>query len=164
MQFANQPDWVTMRKMGMKPDQILRDLGMLQPPIDIRAAAQRLGISVREVPSPGWTGAVNSDPSGIATIWVPLDDIEVRKRFTIAHEIAHLMLHPVGTQFRDTNFQGSPTERAANRFAADMLMPVWLIHPAALSLGSDVRRLAELFNVSNQAMGYRLDSLGLIHG
>jgi hypothetical protein len=151
--------WAQLRAVRATPNQILRAVGVLTPPVDVRDIASRLGIAMHEVPSPGWSGAVQSGSAG-AHIWVPGEDAEVRKRFTIAHEIGHLMLHPDVTQFRDTNFRGDPQEASANRFAAALLMPAWMLEHHARALGFDLDELARRFFVSRDAMKYRLLNLG----
>ena len=51
-------------------------------------------------------------------------------------------------------------ERAANEFAAALLMPPTLVHDT-FAATSSVRELADLFEVSELAMGFRLNTLGL---
>lgn len=53
-------------------------------------------------------------------------------------------------------------EIEANAFAAELLMPAPLVEQAAERYGKDVAALAELFNVSRQAMQLRLEKLLLI--
>lgn len=50
-------------------------------------------------------------------------------------------------------------EIEANRFAAELLMPASLIETAISAYGADVPSLADLFNVSRQAMQIRLETL-----
>lgn len=103
----------------------------------------------------------------------------VRQRFTIAHELGHLRLHPgkelfldhVRVNLRDvaSSLGTDRQEREANAFAAALLMP-------QAEVRSEVRRvldrggladsrliadLALLFDVSEQAMDFRLVNLGL---
>ena len=52
-------------------------------------------------------------------------------------------------------------EREANRFAAELLMPEDLVRAKAARLGPDRGVMAELFQVSAPAMGWRLFNLGL---
>ena len=51
-------------------------------------------------------------------------------------------------------------ERATNQFAAELLMPTALVVQAAREI-SAVQELASLFEVSREAMGFRLINLGL---
>ena len=51
-------------------------------------------------------------------------------------------------------------ERQANRFAAELLMPPDLVEREVARHGPDPIALAELFGVSDVAMGFRLVNLG----
>jgi Zn-dependent peptidase ImmA (M78 family) len=102
-----------------------------------------------------------------------------RQRFTIAHELGHMLLHQDdalmvdnAVQFRDerSSLAIDPEEIEANTFAAALLMPAEqvLAHvKAALAAGISSRekligRLAQTFDVSAEAMGYRLVNLGIL--
>lgn len=78
-----------------------------------------------------------------------------RMRFTLAHEIGHLVMH---------RFPNPEMEKQANEFASALLMPAADVK-TALSGRLDLRRLAALkpeWRVSMQALLYRAQSLGLI--
>jgi Zn-dependent peptidase ImmA (M78 family) len=108
---------------------------------------------------------------------------EERERFTIAHELGHLCRHiapNVKDKFVDTeetmkrNNYWSMEEYEANNFAAQLLMPDDLIveegKKIALQLKENgqvdinefIFKMAQKFNVSKQAMRYRLKNLGII--
>jgi len=94
------------------------------------------------------------------------EEISYRTRFTIAHELAHVMLGHVRegrAPKRDTAFNNyqDPDEVAANAFAANLLMPEDLVRDLYRSARS-VQDLAEAFGVSSAAMTYRLKNLGII--
>lgn len=92
------------------------------------------------------------------------DEISYRNRFTIAHELGHVLLGHVNEgkkQLRDTTFGNSdPIERAANTFAAELIMPEQKVREL-FNGASSVQQLSEAFGVSNAAMSYRLQNLGL---
>ena len=86
-----------------------------------------------------------------------------RQRFTIAHELGHYVLHGVtALLIEDTNnyYSTSTTrnqERDANRFAADVLMPMDSIDTVIRQNPSfNLEKLAEMFEVSKVAMSIRL--------
>ena len=83
----------------------------------------------------------------------------LRRRFSAAHEIAHLILH------RDRPVPGSAgNEREADRFAAEFLMPAADIVPM-LPRRPDLAQLVELqqqWGVSVQALLRRCNDLGTI--
>jgi len=109
-----------------------------------------------------------------------------RQRFTIAHELGHFVLGHDGEVFVDKTLRNQAMvirrddksslgidedEVQANRFAAELLMPKELIaEQVGKTLGkkskltSDglVQVLAQTFQVSPQAMEYRLTNLGYL--
>jgi Zn-dependent peptidase ImmA (M78 family) len=104
-----------------------------------------------------------------------------RQRFTIAHELGHWLLHEgkplivdqsVMINRRDgVSSQATDQEEIeANHFAAALLMPKTFIADAITGhlrtgIGSReelVAALARDFDVSNEAMGYRLINLGVL--
>jgi Zn-dependent peptidase ImmA (M78 family) len=91
----------------------------------------------------------------------------VRQRFTLAHELGHYALGhedaPRDTLEAFSSRAVDPQERAANQFAAELLMPSSAVAKLVQS-GSfkSVDELAKAFNVSNVAMTYRINNLGLL--
>jgi Zn-dependent peptidase ImmA (M78 family) len=93
----------------------------------------------------------------------------VRRRFSAAHEIGHHVLgHADGSVFDyafPTTAEGEPPgynpqhEREANQFAAELLMPEENLVEDAPSLS--LARLARRYEVSTEAMSFRLLNLGL---
>jgi Zn-dependent peptidase ImmA (M78 family) len=93
-----------------------------------------------------------------------------RQRFTIAHELGHLLagddqgLH-LDEDVMDRARERQPTERRANAFAAAFLMPEARLRAAAGSSGLTSKGFAELvcaLRVSPSALAYRLLSFRLI--
>lgn len=137
-------------------------------PVDVLAIARDLGLEVYRVQ--GWpddiSGMIKADPerggkSGYA-IYVNGKHPETRRRFTIAHEIGHFVLHPekIGDGITDDALYrsklSSATEVQANRFAADLLMPEDLLRDAIKQGIETVEELANHFNVSRSSMSIRL--------
>src|SRR5437879_1255101 len=102
-----------------------------------------------------------------------------RQRFTIAHEIGHMILHKgvemhVDRAYRvnlrdDISSQAvDPEEIQANRFAAELLMPEHMLiedlrgQEIDFENEADLRRLSLKYQVSLQALTLRLTNLGLI--
>ena len=155
-------------------------LGRLQikaPPVDPSSVARKLGASV--VPQRDDTG----DRSGLVArrgteviIGVNSAHSDVRQRFTVAHEIGHMLLHADEALIIDgagysligerKEGESSPREIEANAFAAALLMPSQWIAEALrekkidLSDDSALSVLAKRFRVSQQAMMFRLVNLG----
>ena len=97
-------------------------------------------------------------------LWTHAGEPHVRRRFTIAHEIAHWVCHRDGRPPRcDLTAdapQRDPREREANTYAAELLMPAGAVRAARAEL-ADLRALAARFAVSDEAMAWRLFNLAL---
>lgn len=140
-----------------------------EAPVNVTGIAEALGLSVwesdAELPE-GVSGKLFKDPiSGGAegfSIIVRESDPYVRRRFTVAHEIAHFVLHrdQIGDSLADDELYRSGLstrqEAQANRFAADILMPRNLVTRYVNQYGKDPQTLASLFRVSERAMRIRL--------
>lgn len=105
-----------------------------------------------------------------AVIWVNKGQAPTRQRFTLAHELGHYLLRHVDEFHLDLGGDFSPNasgehpdynwraERAANEFAANLLMPASMLRRASAE-SADVSALASQFKVSPAAMGFRLKAL-----
>jgi IrrE N-terminal-like domain len=110
------------------------------------------------------------------TIWVDRREAQrspARKRFTIAHEIGHWILHAQrgeaesyeeGCAPGDIREDGGPSskEREANVFANELIMPEAIISTLAPESGFNLAWLAERFDVSVSALELRLVLLDLL--
>lgn len=135
--------------------------------------AGRLGIKVVEAEFTDDTisGALQihaNDHNEKATIYVKHDDATVRKRFTIAHEIGHFLLHANDqTDFVDNqstffrNGEKNQQELEANDFAANLLMPRDRVLDIWDRTHNDLEFMSKYFGVSKIAMSYRLRNLGV---
>ncbi len=91
---------------------------------------------------------------------------EVKKRFSLAHELGHLFLHTREGQqyieYRNGIYKDPIKEEEANFFAACILMPTHLVEEEYFRMTNPfLSQLATKFNVSLAAMRYRLEYLGL---
>lgn len=103
-----------------------------------------------------------------------------RQRFTIAHEMGHLDLHEGKPLIVDhamridwrnnvSSLGTNEQEIEANAYAAEILMPAQMIQSQVVSYVRDgnitrdrlIAKLARDFDVSAEAMGYRLINLGI---
>jgi len=99
--------------------------------------------------------------SGYA-IFVNSEDHLFRQRFTIAHELAHFLLHTdaIGDGIVEDALYRSglsnKQESEANKLAADILMPWHLIFDQMSKGQKTIKDLADVFQVSESAMAIRL--------
>lgn len=159
-----------------KAERLLVCYNLFKPNFDIKKLAKLLKINLKEE-------YLGDDVSGFfvltdtdSIITSNKNDGKERKRFTIAHEIGHFILHskeqPIfidktpQVMFRNSSSSTGEDfkEREANAFAASLLMPKKLIEHEILNTPNDfdlaIIYLAKKFGVSQQAMTFRLSNLG----
>ncbi len=139
-----------------------------QPPVRVVALANELGLKVHTATQWGdeISGMIRKDrvhggSSGYA-IFVNAHHVETRRRFTVAHEIAHFILHQdligdgiVEDALLRSRSLTNAVERQANAMAADILMP-WHLLENESSKGRSLEMLAAIFEVSKDAMSFRI--------
>ena len=138
-------------------------------PVDVNDIARHLGLSVWEFKNfPNTTSGklFRDDNYGGTSGWsigVNASESYERKRFTVAHEIAHYLLHrdQINNELSDDSFYrskklSSTQEHQANRLAAEILMPFHLLQRAQNEGIRDIDELAKRFGVSAVAMKIRL--------
>jgi Zn-dependent peptidase ImmA (M78 family) len=153
------------------------------PPVPVDKLVRDAGVVVSYQPfdADDISGLLYRAADSAAVIGVNSNNAKVRQRFTIAHELGHLILHErqelildrhVQVNFRDTTSSTATNQEEieANQFAAELLMPQDLLERSLQSLLAGrpltdidlVRRLASRFEVSHQAMEFRLASVGML--
>ena len=167
------------RAIAKQAQSLLKDHEVTAPPVPVERIAKKLGARLRYSP-------LNDELSGMIFVkdGTPIIGVNAlhhpnRRRFTVAHECGHLMLHKaqiskevhVDKDFpmlmRDSVSEAGVNEMEieANIFAAELLMPEALL---AKALGNDpfdiddegvVSSLARSFKVSRAAMRFRLGNL-----
>ncbi|EOC99332.1 ImmA/IrrE family metallo-endopeptidase [Caldisalinibacter kiritimatiensis] len=122
---------------------------------------------------------IKSGEESFEIILDPFITNERRKRFSIAHEIGHLILHmkykvneeqwkqiPLGNKYnRNTNIPYSKLEKEANEFAGAFLMPKDRFLTVAEDTSEDnfycIDKISNRFNVSEEAVKVRGRILGI---
>ena len=97
-------------------------------------------------------------------IFCDTDMPRARQRFTIAHEIGHIMLGHIGegqcTRInREPAATDAPEETQANQFAARILAPAWVLH-SIHALTPD--RIADVCEISMAAATFRAERMELL--
>lgn len=162
-------------------EELLAKFKIEKAPVPVERVAKQLGAELKFEPFDG-----NDDVSAMlyrdderVVIGVNSKHARTRQRFSIAHECGHLKLHK-GKMYVDArvNFRDSVSglaidqeEIEANAFAAELLMPrMFVITEIKKALKAHephevqaiVKELSKVFEVSAQAMEFRLKNLGLI--
>ncbi|EGR0412536.1 MULTISPECIES: ImmA/IrrE family metallo-endopeptidase [Vibrio] len=145
---------------------ILRELWDGSIPVNIENIVRSLSIEIRRTPLRG-SGFADIE-GGQRVIGINSNDCATRQRFTMAHELGHHALMHSLPRDRDeiASYGIDYYEIEANNFAAEMLMPESSLNkdvPRFTYGGSiQIQPLADLYNVSYDAMYFRLKNLG--HG
>ncbi|WP_375725253.1 ImmA/IrrE family metallo-endopeptidase [Arcobacter sp. KX21116] len=160
---------------------ILKNSGYnLKLPIEVDEIIKILGISIEKKPDfrkAKVTGSITMK-EGIPRVWINpmMNQSKERERFTLAHELGHFMLH-IAPSFRDDYISDDNIEwnrdnnwdvkeMEANKFAAELLMPLEQIKEEFNTIDSSdreikIEKLSEIFKVSRQAIQFRLQSIGV---
>jgi Zn-dependent peptidase ImmA (M78 family) len=150
-------------------------------PVDKIARAQKLELRMSQDPDSSISGFLFM---GGQTPIVGVNAMHHtnRQRFTIGHELGHFLLHGLTSPdlYVDHSFQvllrddrssegTDEKEREANLFAAELLMPADFLRKdlqeqGQVDIESDefIRDLARRYQVSQQAMAFRLANLGYL--
>lgn len=186
-----------MKKNEITPNMLLDFLGRkhdlsLEPPIDVYRICEILNIEIEEridFDKLDKIGSISIDKNR-PKIWLNKieNKHETRKRFTLAHEIGHYILH-IDKKGGDktivddrkslsrSDSYWDTIEYEANNYAAQLLMPRKQIKEQAHEIIAHykeaknkntmprslfIKRMARKFKVSEQAMEYRLKNSGFI--
>lgn len=141
--------------------------------VDIYAIAQGLGCKVEEVDFNDATVSAqvlrDKEIDNGYVIQIARNDPPRRKKFSVAHEIAHIVLHddgknkfieqrrPIADYPQDVAYK----EIQASMLAAAILLPDQQVRQA-WQASKSVDEVAEMFNVSYKAAFNRLDNLNLL--
>lgn len=158
---------------------ILAQFKITKPPVPLEKIARGLGAHIRFSPLDDEISGMIYIKSNVPIIGVNSLHRPNRQRFTIAHEIGHLVMHRdlmsrevhVDKQFqilRRDNNSATGSERIeiqANQFAAALTMPEELLrqaigpHPIDIDDTQFLKALAQQFRVSEDAMRIRVINL-----
>jgi Zn-dependent peptidase ImmA (M78 family) len=97
-------------------------------------------------------------------IYLNRTESPVRRRYSMAHEIKHILDHGMSEHLYPTTQWGTSdvrSERVCDYFAASLLMPKRLVKRRFFQGQNDPVELSAEFGVSPMAMRFRLDQLGL---
>lgn len=158
--------------------------GITEGPVPVDTIVKSLGVEVcEEQADDDLSGFLYRDMEArTAVIGVNASHSLKRKRFTVAHELGHFVLHEGVTVHFDgqkpgitLNLRGAEAamgtndnEKEANLFAAELLMPVRFLERDLQNFNSDLMdedalaEFAKKYQVSVQALTFRLANLGYI--
>ena len=143
---------------------ILLQEGVRELPVNIVGLCRQMGIRVRYfTPGAGESDGYTTIFLGMPVIFVSDACSPERQRFTIAHELGHLLLGHVGQAElvnREPDPGDNPIEHEANVFASRLLAP------ACVLWALDAREpdeIAALCRISRQAAEFRAERMTLLY-
>lgn len=167
---------------GKKAHEILEMLKMTEPPFNPYYIAEKLQIVVNEnldFDKLDTEGQIYINDNNEPEIWINPIKSENRRRFTLAHEIGHLVndmpsansiiIDRYETLYRSNKIGGIETR--ANKFAARLLMPAKSINKFLLeyiekhsrpTAKEAISLVATKFEVSKSAVFHRFKNLGIV--
>jgi Zn-dependent peptidase ImmA (M78 family) len=173
----------TRREIEEKVRLLLKKHDISDAPVSVDMIARSEGLPIVESAFAGDVSGALLRKDGVAGIVVNAQQHPNRKRFTIAHELAHFLLDHTDTDHVDWQFTilrrdesssdaSDVREIEANAFAANLLMPKDFLRRdldqyrnfrGELELDDACKQaLAKRYRVSEIALTYRLVNLGFI--
>ncbi|MDP2308593.1 MAG: ImmA/IrrE family metallo-endopeptidase [Pseudomonadota bacterium] len=138
----------------MEAGEFLEAWGVDRPTVDVLSLARRAGIKVYQSPDMEWLSALDilDDEARLFTLsGIPAGE----ERFAAAHAMGHVALHK-GSRFRCDLIARVQQEREANLYAQDLLVPSEMLDSFYEGARGDVRVLAHIFGVPEEAMRVRI--------
>lgn len=148
---------------------VIDTFNIKKPVVDVFTIAKESGYEIKEINMPEKfrevAGFYNSKDK---TIYVNADDHPTKKIFTIAHELGHIflshknygVLYRIPRKSDDVIYQDQ--EKEANSFAANLLMPKFMIREYLEKYNltiNDYMIMANIFGVPMSSMKHFLEHL-----
>jgi Zn-dependent peptidase ImmA (M78 family) len=163
--------------------EIIGEYGITTPPVRIEELAEAHGAQIARHKFEGPESGFALRDGNRWIIGVNIQTSRRRQRFTIAHELGHLLLHKgrpltvdqavlrVDMRNDVSSMATDIQEIQANTFAATLLMPEEVVlefatalvrKDSAITRDDLIAKLARIFDVSTEAMSYRLINLAIL--
>lgn len=154
-----------LKLVRMLSEQYLRRAGIKSPPVPldiISMADSNKPTEVMQVSLKAYHGAIWYLNDGWV-IQTNKNDTPARQRFTIFHEVFHILAHcKASPVFKKVGVdEGSFNERLADRFAGTILVPPRWVEEY-WSYCKDINQLAAIFEAPKSVVWLRLKAMGLI--
>lgn len=141
---------------------LLRLFHVNEPPVPVQGIARTLGVTVLQATNFGSLEGALHFPEGRPVLYVNSGHSPTKKRFTIAHELGHLLMHDEKL-FRELSYTGEfsnrPEEKQANAFAANLLLPLQILEPFVGAKRQTDEEVASAFQVSVPVLRWQLEAL-----
>lgn len=143
--------------------EVLIHENIIELPVDIVGVCRNMGIDVRY----GTNFANGNDGystiiEGVPYITISPEPTKQRKRFTVAHELGHILLGHVGKYRlinREPTPNDNPIEQAANVFAARLLAPACVLWGCNVHTTEDIMKLCDISRTAAEIRSQRMEIL-----
>ncbi len=143
---------------------LFKYIDMDSPPVDLNSILTKLGVKLFFEDFVKLDGLALKSPK-VSIIVVNQNLPETRMRFTIAHELGHLIMPHRKSYYVCISKKNKLMERSANKFAAELLMPQPMVTTLWKQYKSNkqyrVSIVAHMLSVSRNALYNRLRVLEL---
>lgn len=151
---------------------VLKEHDVASAPVPVERIARQLGVRVQYAPLDNDLSGMAHIREGVVIVGVNSLHAPNRQRFTLAHELGHVVLHRkilednvhvdrVLLRDRDSSAGLYREEIEANAFASELLMPAEFLdtmlggRQVILDDDEEISTLAKKFRVSESAMRFR---------
>lgn len=156
----NYTDYKNSRNLSW---QVLINEGVTELPVMVGQLCRDMGIRIQFYDRTDVEDGYSAIVDGQARIFVSKNCIPERQRFTVAHELGHILLGHVGKYQlvnREPSPQDNPIEQAANVFASRLLAPACVLW--ALNARTP-EEIAQLCRISHQAAAFRAERMAILY-
>lgn len=157
--------------MNYKEYKVSRDLAwrvlinenVRELPVMVGKLCKQMGIQVRYYTPEDKNDGFSTVIMGDAWIFVSDQTSTERQRFTVAHELGHILLGHVGQYElvnREPSQKDNPIEQAANVFASRLLAPACVLWALNTRTTEEISKLCQ---ISRQAAAYRAERMKILY-
>ena len=160
-----------MNEIRSKAYNILNKLNIDSMPVDVDFVAKQLNCEIQRIDPDDLPNDFPCDKNKFSGAIIKMEDKNYillnkydslkRQKFTIAHELGHLVLENTdNVDCRENMYSKDKSELNANEFAGSLLMPKeWM--KEVIDIIDDNYELANIFQVSKQAIEIRRRNIAL---
>lgn len=143
--------------------QLLIDKNITTLPIKVVTLCKGLGIKVKSYEPTNDDDGYSCFIDSVPYIFVNANAYAPRQRFTVAHELGHILLGHVGKYElvnREPSSEDNPIEQAANIFASRLLAPACVLWGCGVRNADDIAKLCQ---ISKQAAEFRMARMDVLY-
>nr|DAK14081.1 MAG TPA: IrrE protein [Caudoviricetes sp.] len=136
---------------------------IIKLPVNIIDLCRHMGIAVKYYESTVDNDGKSMILNGVPVILVDKKCSVQRQRFTVAHELGHILLGHVGKCAlfnREPSSTDVPIEQAANIFASRLLAPACVLWGKNIHTASEI---SDLCGISRQSAEYRMERMNVLY-